>query len=57
MCENYDEMIKDLSVKEEQLLQNLSNTVKQNSILLQDLSRKSVSLANTLVPRNPIPPK
>ena len=31
--------------------------MKHNGILMQDLSRKSEALTNTLIPRNPIAPK
>jgi hypothetical protein len=32
-------------------------TMKHNSFLMQDLSKKSEALTNTLIPRNPIAPK
>ena len=39
---------------ETRLMENLQDTMNKNKFLMDDLSRKSVSMTNQLIPRNPI---
>ena len=43
--------------KERGILNALQDTLKKNTSMMKDLSKKSEALTNTLIPRNPIPPK
>ena len=54
-CDQIQEKIGDLENNERLLFDDLSNTMKQNTALLNDLSKKSISLSNQVVQRNPIP--
>lgn len=56
LCNQYDRRINELEGLEKKKLMNLNQTMRQNQVLLHDLSRKSVSMTNKLVARNPIPP-
>jgi hypothetical protein len=46
-----------LELREKNIIDNLQSTMKHNSFLMHDLSKKSEALTNTLIPRNPIAPK
>lgn len=53
-CDAIQERIVDLENDEHVLMEDLSNTMRQTSILLNDLSKKSISLSNQVVSRNPV---
>ena len=53
-CDTMQERINDLETDEHVLFEDLSNTMKQTSHLLNDLSKKSISLSNQVVQRNPV---
>jgi hypothetical protein len=53
-CDTLQERINDLETDEQILFEDLSNTMKQTSHLLNDLSKKSISLSNQVVQRNPV---
>ncbi len=55
--QNHDDMIRAMEQEEKALLGTLQNTMKVNTSLMQDLSKKSEALTNRLIPRNPIVPK
>ena len=52
----YDSEVRDMEAEEQHLLLALGNTTRQNKMLMDDLSRRSVELSNSLVPRNKIKP-
>ena len=54
MCDAYDARLQDLEVAEKQMLDTLSHTMRQNQVLVENLSRRSVTLTNSLLPRNAI---
>ena len=54
LCDKYEDKIKQMEFTETIMMQNLQNTMQKNQVLMDDLSRKSVSMTNQLVPRNPI---
>jgi len=43
-----------METTEAQMMENLQHTVAQNQCLMDELSKKSVSMTNQLIPRNPI---
>lgn len=53
-CDNLQERINVLETDEQILFEDLSNTMRQTSHLLNDLSKKSISLTNQVVQRNPV---
>lgn len=54
VCDDIQERIVDLENNETLLMEDLSNTMRQTSLLLNDLSKKSISLSNQVVQRNPV---
>lgn len=56
LCDQYEDRISELENLEKKKVDSLSTTMRQNQVLLQDLSRKSISMTNRLVARNPIAP-
>lgn len=56
MCDEIDEKLIEMENVEKRKLDRLGHTMRQNQMLIEDLSKKSASLTNSLVPRNPIPP-
>jgi len=57
MSLQHENRIKEIEEKERNILNTLQNTMKLNTSLMQDLSKKSEALTNKLIPRNPIAPK
>ena len=57
MTEAHERKIRQLEEREQQVIENLQNTLNLNSNLMRDLSKQSEALTNTLMPRNPIAPK
>ena len=50
----YEQQIQQMESKEKIMMDELQNTVRKTQCLIDDLSRKSVSVTNQLIARNPI---